>query len=109
MQIANLQQGGEQHSPASSQTTAGTHQQEGYRCRWSLSESLLWSPTGKPLAQHSQAWRAAVPAWQHRCCPLSPMGMPNTVPGPGLCGQGRNTCLHTFKTATPLPGISGVF
>lgn len=41
--------GAAQPSPASSQTTA-THQQEGYRCRQNLSESLLWTPTGKPLA-----------------------------------------------------------
>lgn len=50
MQIPNLQRagGGEQHSPASSQTT-GTHQQERYRCRRSLSESLLMVTHRKAL------------------------------------------------------------
>lgn len=102
--------GGEQHSPASSQTT-GTHQQERYRCRRSLSESLLMVTHRKALGpgtaghggqqcQPGRTGAAGSAPWECR----------KMCPDYGCVSRGgKNTWLHTCKTATPLPGSSGVF
>lgn len=107
MQTPNLQWG-EQHSPASSQTT-GTHQQEGYSCRQSLSKSLLWSPTGKPLAEVQPSSSDSLVA--PRLLAQRP-GMLNTARTTAVCARTTPNLQkqpHTFKTAALLPGNSRVF
>lgn len=100
--------GGEQHSPASSQTT-GTHQQEGYSSRQSLSESRLWSPTGKPMAEVQPGSSDSLAA------PMllaQPPGMMNTARTTAVCARTTPNLQkqpHTFKTAALLPGSSRVF
>lgn len=104
--------GGEQHSPASSQTT-GTHQQEGYSCRQSLSESLLWCPTGKPLAEAQPGMEGSSDSLAAPVLLAQPHGNAERCPDHGCVSRGETPNLqkqsHTFKTATLLPGSSRVF
>lgn len=53
-------------------------------------------PQESPWLRHSQAWRAAVTAWQHQCCWPSPTGMLNAARTTAVCPGEKHL---TFKNS----------
>lgn len=60
-------------------------------------------PQEIPWPRHSQAWRAAVTAWQHQCCWPSPMGMLNTARTTAACPGEKHLTFKNSHTPSKQP------
>lgn len=100
--------GGEQHSPASAETT-GTHQQEGYRYRQGLSESFLQSPRGKPLAQAQPGMEGSSASLAVPVLLAQPHGNAEHCPDRGCVSRGETPGYTPSKHPPSCPAAAGCF
>lgn len=102
MQTPNLQWGGSSTAPPAHKPVAPISRRDTAAGRACL-KAFYGLPQESPWLRHSQAWRAAVTAWQHQCCWPSPMGMLNTARTTAACPGEKRLTFKNSHTPSKQP------